>query len=415
MKNKSVILILIMACFVSHIAAQINSEIVKDSEGNEMLPNQIGKINVETYYDNTYSKTLPENLVALYDDKLDILISDFKSQYLFNPPKGFDIQLNKRIEEWDKENIPTGFKISDEKKITANLEVALAPYFILNGKAVTDFHISSILFIYLNNPYNIAGTPLMADIYTCPKIVDEFHGHSVYITNRREITIINFSGKPLFIPVSQEDFINTLIQYWEFKIKEVNSEQGTLQKNEDEFYSDETIKQRNEEFLKAYNELLKYDKNAAEELKKNYKELEQQLNSKPENSSDLTIFEKEQIRMLKEELQNMSPDEKKRQAYYSLGAMEKFNNVSGLLPKEHINLGDALVRINPELVQDNPETVQLVSIHWYLLNKVAFTDSPRQQSYSDDAGLLTDNIVLDLYKDKTLWTEIFRILKTNNN
>ncbi|MBW7843820.1 MAG: hypothetical protein H3C40_13950 [Ignavibacterium sp.] len=411
MKKKLLILVFILTCFISHITAQINSGIVQDSEGNEMLPDQIGKIKVETYYDDTYSKTIPESTLSLYEDKLDKLISAFKNQYLFNPPKGFDVNFNKRIEEWDKEYIPAGFAIADEKKIAASLEIALAPYFNINGKAVTDFHIASILYIYINNPYNIAGTPLIADIYTCPKVVDEFYDHSFYITNRRELTIINYTGKPLFIPVSQEDFINTVIAYWEYKIDEVNKGQGALQENEDEFYSDEAIKQRDEEFNKAYNELLKYDKNAAEELKKNYKELVYQLNDKPENTSDLTIFEKEQIRLLKGELQNMSLDEKKRQAYYYSGAMEKFNNVSGLLPKEYNNLGDPLVRINPDLVLDNPKTVQLVSIHWYLLNKQDFSDSPRQQSYSNDAGLLTDNIILDLYKDKNFWKNIFSILQ----
>ena len=399
------------ACFISNIAAQISSETVTDSEGNKMLPSQVGKINVETYYDDTYTKTLPEKAVALYDGKLDILISEFRKQYLFNPPKGFDVQLNKRIEEWDKEYMPAGFKISDEKKIAANLEIALAPYFIFNGKAVTDFLISSVLYIYLNNPYNIAGTPLMADIYTCPQIVDEFHGHSVYITNRREVTVINYTGMPLFIPVSQESFINTLIKYWEFKIEEVNKQQGTLQKSEDDFFSNESINQRNEEFQKAYKELLKYDKSAAEELMKSYKESMPASNNSPDNPSDLTIFENEQIRLLKEELQAMSPDERNRQAYYSPGAMEKLNNVSGLLPGEYVNIGDALVRINPDLVMDNPETVQLVSVHWYLLNKPDFSDSPRQQSCSPDPGLLTDNVVLELYKDKTFWRNIFELLQ----
>lgn len=411
MKNKSLIIFLITVCFVSHTAAQINSEIVKDSEGNEMLPNHVGKIYVETYYDETYTETLPGNPAALYEDKLNRVITAFKSQYLFHPPKGFDVQLNKRIEEWDKEYMPVGYNISDEKKITANLEIALAPYLISNGEAVTDFHISSVLNIYLNNPYNIAGTPLMADIYTCPQVVDEFHGQSVYITNRREVTVINYTGKPLFIPVSQEDFINTLIHYWKFKIEGVQEQQGSLQKSEEDFYSEEARNQRNKEFMEAYKELMKYDKKAAEELKRNYEESMSELNNISEKPSDLTIFENEQIRLLKEEMQNMTLDERKRQAYYSLGAMEKYNNVSGLLPKEYINLGDALVRINPDLVMDNPETVQLVSIHWYLLDKSDYSDSPRQKSYSEDAGLLTDNIILDMYKDKIFWENIFNLFQ----
>lgn len=414
MKKSTLLILLIILCFVSNNIAQNNSGIVKDSEGNEMLPNQIGTIEIETYYDKTYTQTLPANTVALYNNKFDKLISAFKSNSLFNPPKGFDVRFNKRIEDWNKEYKPTDYWVSDETKITASLEIALAPYFKVDGKAVTDFHIASTFYIYLNNPYNIAGTPLMSDIYTCPQVVGDFHGYPVYATNRREVTIINFSQKQLFIPVTQEDFIKTLIDYWEYKIAEVNKEQKNLQSTEQEFYSEEAKKQREAEFMKAYNELLKYDKNAAEELKKNYEESLQYLNNGSNNETDFNVFEKEQIRRLNEELQNMSAAERQRQGYYSLEAMEKFNNVSGLLPKEYINSGDALVRINPELVTDNPENIQFISIHWYMMNE-EFSDVPRKLNYSNDSGLLTDNIILDLYKDKTFWYEIFKLLQTINN
>ena len=38
-------------------------------------------------------------------------------------------------------------------------------------------------------------------------------------------------------------------------------------------------------------------------------------------------------------------------------------------------------------------------------------NSPRQQIYLDDAGLLTDNIILDLYNDKVFWRKIIDILQ----
>lgn len=218
----------------------------------------------------------------------------------------------------------------------------------------------------------------------------------------------------MFIPVTQEDFIKTLIDYWEYKIAEVNKEQENLQSTEEEFYSQEAKKQREAEFMKAYNELLKYDKNAAEELKKNYEESLQYLNNGSNNETNFNVFEKEQIRRLNEELQNMSAAERQRQGYYSLEAMEKFNNVSGLLPKEYIKSGDALVRINPELVTDNPQNIQLISIHWHMMNE-EFSDVPRKLNYSNNVSYLTDNVILDLYKDKTFWYEIFKLLQTINN
>ncbi|GAB4447483.1 MAG: hypothetical protein Fur0028_02410 [Bacteroidales bacterium] len=412
MKN-TLILTVYLFCCLSIATAQNVSEIVTDSEGNKMLPTKTGKINIETFYDENFTKSLPENTVKLYEKTFNQLIAAFSDNPLFNLPKGFDIQIDKRITVWEKEYKPAEFNTSNESKVVGEIQLSLAPYFYINDKAVTDFHIASIFYIHINNPYNIAGTPLMADIYACPQVVDYFYGYPVYATNREEVTIINFSEKPLFLPVTQEDFINTLINYWEYKIAAVNKEQGNLQNTKDEFYSDEAKKQRDAEFTKAYNELLKYDKNAAEELKKNYEESLHNLSNSSNNETDLNVFEKEQIERLKEELQNMSTTERQRQGYYSLEAMERFNNVSGLLPKEYIKSGDALVRINPALVNDNPDNIQLVSIHWYMMNE-EFSDVPRKLNYSDDASLLTDNIILDLYKDKTFWTDIFKLLQTIN-
>lgn len=399
--------------WLSIATAQNVSEIVTDSEGNKMLPTQTGKINIKTFYDDNFTQSLPENTVKLYEKTFNQLITTFTKYRLFNPPKGFDIQIDKRITVWEKEYKPAEFNASNESKVVGEIQLSLAPYFYINDKAVTDFHIASIFYIHINNPYKIAGTPLMADIYVCPQVVDNFNGYTVYITNRREVTIINFSEKPLFLPVTQEDFINILINYWEYKIAEVNNEQVNMQNIEDEFYSDEAKKQRDTEFKKAYNELLKYDKNAAVEFKKNYEESLQNLSNSSNNETDLSVFENEQIRRLKEELQNMSAAERQRQGYYSLEAMERFNNVSGLLPKEYIKSGDALVRINPDLVNDNPDNIQLVSIHWYMMNE-EFSDVPRKLNYSDDAGFLTDNVILNLYKDNTFWTEIFKLLQTIN-
>ena len=133
---------------------------------------------------------------------------------------------------------------------------------------MVDFHNSSIFSIYLNNPYNIAGSPILSDIYPCPQKVDSFHGFPVYQTNRSEVTIINLTKKPFFIPVSQEEFIHTNIAYWKNEIEKDRQDEQEYKNEVAEQQSSDEKKQRQQDFEQAYQELLKYDKNAAEELKK---------------------------------------------------------------------------------------------------------------------------------------------------
>ncbi|MDZ7741243.1 MAG: hypothetical protein U5Q03_05705 [Bacteroidota bacterium] len=200
----------------------------------------------------------------------------------------------------------------------------------------------------------------MADIYPCPQKMDSFHGYEVYATDRKEVTIINFSGKPLYIPVSHEDFKNVVIAYWQHKVDEAMN----LEETHNAAVFDNSIS-----------------------------------------------FEQSQINSLKEELSAMSIQEKKRQGIYDVNAFETFNNASGLMPEEYKDEGEALVRINPDLVDEHPEKIQLLSMHWYLLNQD--TDEPRLYQESEDAGLITNNKLALIYSDSEFWKNVFQILRSH--
>lgn len=420
-KMKNLLLAIIIVLGTLDVSPQNHTNvIVEDDEGNEMLPFQEGKYTVTTYYDEDYIKTFNKNLISLYEQKFKDIINAFSQQSLLNSPVGFEAQFNKRIESHEKPAKPDFFHFNDIPKTVASLEIALAPYFNIDSKPVVDFHISSIFVIYLNNPYEIAGTPLMADIYPCPMQVDDFYGYPVYSTNRREVTVLNFTEKPLFIPVSQEDFINTLISYWEHKIEidkeNINNNEYLSEKGDQK--SSEEKKRRQQEFENAYNELKKYDPQAAEELKKVFNEtkdiniddilMKEEGVAAKDMPDSILSFSKTQILRLKSELAAMNYHEKQRQAYYSIEAFEDYNNVSGLLPETHKNNGDALVRINPELVDDNPTKIELASVHWYLMSEA--DDKPRLYVKSNKPGLITDNMAVEIYMDNDLWKSTFEII-----
>jgi len=414
-RNLSIITVLLV--FSLSLAAQNTSKSNLSVEsGDMMLPDHSGTFETITVYDKSFTSTLPQNKFSLYENKLSAIAGLFSNHALLTPPTGFGVRLYKHITQWDKMIMPVDFPAEQESKLTASVEIAFSPYFLLRDEALIDFGNSTIFNIYLNNPYNIAGTPLMADIYPCPKKVDTFYGTDVYITDREEVTIFNYSGKPVFLPVSQEEFIQTLIRYWKSKIEADESEnQDYLAENEN-FNSKEALKQRDEEMELAYRELLKYDKQAAEELKKEFEEVKKLAAEYMEETnigevmSGSVSFDREQITKLEQELAEMSSYERKRQAFYSLAALENFDNVSGLLPESHKNNGDALVRINPQLVDDNIDKIQLVSIQWHLKNNQHY-DSPRLITISSDPGYITDNKILKLYSDKVLWSNLFNTIK----
>ena len=54
--------------------------------------------------------------------------------------------------------------------------ILLYPYFKGDdGKPFINQKVFSNVHIYFNNPFVIAGAPLIADIYTCPRKAADFH------------------------------------------------------------------------------------------------------------------------------------------------------------------------------------------------------------------------------------------------
>jgi hypothetical protein len=399
-------------CVTIFLQAQNRQDdIVLSSQGVEMMPYKTGSCTSITFYDKDFTNTLPKHTLALYEEKFNQLISVFKQNPVLEPPIGFEARIEKRIECITKVSIPEFFFPADSPVTSASAEIHFSPYYSENGKPTVNFKVSSFFQIHFNNPYVLAGTPVMADIYTCPRKVESFHSHGIYATNREEVTIINFSGKQLFLPVSQEDFIQVLIAYWLQKIDEDKTAQENYIANTATRLNAAEKQRQKQEFEHAYNELLKYDKTAADDLKKTYEEI---MGINFNENNDAVVFDsaisfaQSQINRLREELQTMSPAQKNRQGIYYADAFELFNNASGLVPESHKSMGDALVRINPDLVKEFPEKIQLLSIHWYLLHENY--DKPRTCQISNDAGFITDNKLLLIYSDGDFWRKLFQTL-----
>jgi len=402
--KKLPLLIAISLLSINLIVAQNNiNTVVLDSDGNKLLPYSKGKVTVKDIYpDNSSSST-----AKLYIEKLNNFTNALKQTNLLNPPFGFEISLSKWIADI------TDYSTSKPRDIiTASLEATLSPICKIDEAPTVDWRIHSGFYIFMNNPTKLAGSPIISDIYPCPRKIADFYSYPIYSTTNGEITIINYTNKPIFLPVSQEEYINTLIADLEKKIKNDTKDKTKYKEDVDNLTGNEQKKQQQEEFERAYNELLKYDKKAAEEFKKSIQEANKALEA---SSDDLNVaneaydnsiaIHKSNIEKLRSELAGMSTVERKRQAYYALEASENSN----LLPESRKDLGEALVKINPQLVDFNSSKLQIICIEWNLSNN-SIKDKPRYYKTSNNSDSFIDSKTYQIYQDAEFWKNVLQSL-----
>ena len=98
------------------------------------------------------------------------------------------------------------------------------PYLLEEGETVRKP--GSNINFYFNDIASIFRQPLQSgigEIYTLPAKTGDFMGFPIYEHEGRETTAIYKGNEPLFLPVSQEEYLNALIKYEEQKNKENGS------------------------------------------------------------------------------------------------------------------------------------------------------------------------------------------------
>ncbi len=281
---------------------------------------------------------------------------------------------------------PRGFQITCYGEENY-LSVALDPYVMNEGNVET--RPGAALDIYFNDITRMFHQSIAPDIYFAPSVKERFMGYDIYDNGAYEVTVIKKDPAPLFLPVSREEYLRALLakeeQKQEAERSAVNQEQSQ------------------KEMEDAYQYLLKTDKKAAEEFKAAMDEYAAELRES-EGSPDM-------VSLLKSELDSMTPEERARQAYYYVGAMDGGVNFSGLADSS-MEYADPLVRPNERFTGKNAQTVNLVVIRWTLGSVPENKSLPRLYPYSQEGGYaLTDNRLLDLYNDKKVWNRIIELVK----
>ncbi len=287
-------------------------------------------------------------------------------------------------------NTPQGYEVeaySDETN--RRLEVYFRPYLLEEGEVV--LKPGGCICFHFNDIAAILGQPLqsgISGIYTLPLKTGDFMGFPIYENERCETTAIYKGDEPLFLPVSQEEYLMALI-----KAEENKNNSATV-----------SAKDNLKEIEKAYMELLKTDKTAAEEFRKEMESHKKEL-AQNNTTEDLTAS-------YKKELSALPPAGRKKQAYYALYSMEKYGNLSGLVPDSDTGNAHPLVKPNYKAISQNTNiNIRLMAVKWKLDNN-AHSCSPSYYQAQDKLGYaLTDDKISELYHSRAIWQKIIECIK----
>lgn len=305
------------------------------------------------------------------------------------PQKAILDKICSIITSWDSIKLPQGIDVYCSG-YENTLEVHFLPY-LFDDNIRYPAESGPNFRIHVNNPGSMFGGPIVSDIFLCPEKIIDFNGFPIYQNDRMEVTVVTKKNIPLFIPVTQEEYLKALIRKEEKNNPENTNPdyQSTLQEME-----------------KAYKLLLETDKDAAKEFKQQMEEFRNETSKDGSVNSMIDM-----VSLLKNELAGLTAEEKSRHAYYGgPWAMEEYHNASCLVPCEKKDMADALVRPNPALINTSNNQVQLLVISWSLFDDNHEEDKPRLYKDGREGFHLADDLMVKLYNNKQTWINIFNLV-----
>ncbi len=334
------------------------------------FPERKGKFEVMlNNVDDPYNYGYDKKQEAQLKEKLKKAISALNDFKTINPPKG----VNAKVYALTQVTKPF-------EGMTPRLSAMLELYFFAiqegdDGKPYIAGGTSNSVSFFFNNPLRIVGAPVLDQFYCLPSNTGKFLGYDVYYNGKEEVTILTNSKKPLYLPVSNKEYLETMIRETKKRrsdaLAEGNKEENKLSPRES---FNKEKQERLKVFRKAYAEILKVDKKAAAEYKKTFEETEKELEAELSSNADYSVTGKEltlqgdeyyknEINSLTEELNSLSAEEKKKQAYYSSSAYEK--RFSGLSYGD-IQEAAPLVKINPDFFDRAlpMSEIQMITVIW---------------------------------------------------
>lgn len=422
--------VLLAFAFISQAIAQdqpFSNKVEIDSYGNEIMPYARGEV-VRMFQPSSENvpKAIGQSHLQTFGRMADVVAVWGK----LNPPQGFRASFRSYNSKFYNSGL-FEFESQDPNPYYEGIfSVVFEPYFKSEtGKPIVSPQgVGANVTVYFNNPYRMAGSPLIEDIYLCPRQTSDFYGFPIYQTNLSELTIVSKKQLPLFLPVSQEEFLMAHIRFWEKEL-EKNKKEQQLPENQLSIKGtfDAEKAERIKTMEEAYRTILQYDQNAAEEFRREFLKTESEVGADLSTDPDAGVAKsdliqtsvdlaKQTVELLQAELDALTPQQRKLQAHFHVDAQEKYHNRSGMVPyeraKPHENC-EPLVRINPQLVDARNPNPQLMIISWDILFNAAdshesprfFNDDPKaSQAHTGDRG------IAELYKQEAIWKRMFDLI-----
>ncbi len=286
----------------------------------------------------------------------------------FNPPQGFKLVINSTT-------LPA-IQWHDNKALGGEVRMDLYGTMVCNERPCYDKKPDASVTFTINDPTKLLATHVIDDIWMQPRKVSDFFGYPVYrfFNQNRELTVISKRNLPIYIPVTREEFMLTLIRNFNELISRDQIFAALPETHETLLgITEEERINRYAEFEKAYEAMHRFDPLLARKLRINLETTERRLEeSETDSSINITLAQfilmqvsvwSEGIGKLRAELNAMSISERRSQAHWS--EAEAFTT-SGLTPPGHPG-SYALARLNPEYLDSSlpPTDIQLLVVDWH--------------------------------------------------
>jgi hypothetical protein len=394
--------VLVLIRFTEGQEEQISENSIVESDGQYFMPYSKG-VKEKTIVVNSEVAKLRPSQVSAIKRKLKSCTSCFYNDTLFNPLVGLKVVFKEEIGQMDGINDLVRW-------IPSSVEIDFFTTLSKDSFPFWDATSDAWMAIHFNNPKKLTGNPVIDDIYLEPVETGIFAEWTEYdrVSVPNRIRAVKKSNVPWFEPVSREDFILTLITFFQSSIEKAEK---TNVKSSSRSASNPVLSEKDEERKKFSGDLEKirrYDPELADNLMQSFIEFEKSslpANSENDNTNrmDKNIMLntwREAVRKLKAEMNAMSPLERKSQAWWS---NTEDSNVSGLTVAGFSG-SRPLVRLNKNLIDKTKSgsLIQMIVTEWSV---------PPDSDFSDMSGY---NLVYDkisqLGNNKKLWEQVINLI-----
>ncbi len=344
--------------------AQIST--IVEFEGQYFMPGAEGITSFTLSVEPGVTKSLQPQ-VNLLKKKLAACADLFRNDTLFYDIRGLKVVFDAKITPTKEQG----------RFLTASFETGIYTTLAVDSLPSWDTSPDAFVTVYFNNPRALAGNPVINDIFVEPRKTGRFYHFAeldrISVPNR--VIAITDSNLPLFEPVSREDFILTLIAFFQGSVEKAEK-QASQPQNHAVDLSTSLLPSREAEkqkFAANLEKIRKIDPELAEKLMQAYLEAGMpaaENGTSPKNSAPVDHIIvlnswREAVRKLKTEMNAMSPAERKTQAWWS---NTEESNVSGLTPAGYSG-SRPLVKINKNLIdRTKPASyIQLMVVEWSMI------------------------------------------------